>query len=413
MARPPAEADQRAGERARRRRRRSRRRTRRASRRSPRRRSGRARSSGAYPSGTASENTTTVTHSHGARAHLAEALARARPARCRRSLGGGGASAACGRARAAGRSRRRWRRRAGTPSRRRRRARARWRSPGRSSSARLKREARQGLGVLDLVGRHRARHEARVGRLENACAVPKQRLDHDDLPDLHRVREDERRRAACGAHARATSVAIISARARQAVRPDAADQEEGDQRQHVRRQHDAHLGGVVREVGDEQRDGDDHDAVAERAGASGRARGCGNRGGGGRAGAPSSAERLPTGAGYAGPPRHGPSCRSRRNTALLSAVARRELGHAPAAGRRGLDHACRRCSGIDGLLGLGPAIVLACGALAAPFAGRAMDRIGRVPVLAAGFAIGAVGGVVAAVGSRSRERRARVRAPSS
>jgi MFS family permease len=43
--------------------------------------------------------------------------------------------------------------------------------------------------------------------------------------------------------------------------------------------------------------------------------------------------------------------------------------------------------------------VLACGALAAPFAGRAMDRLGRVPVLAAGFATGAVGGVVAAIGS--------------
>jgi len=54
---------------------------------------------------------------------------------------------------------------------------------------------------------------------------------------------------------------------------------------------------------------------------------------------------------------------------------------------------------IDGLLGLGPAIVLACGALTAPFAGRAMDRVGRVPVLAAGFGVGAVGGVVAAVGS--------------
>jgi MFS family permease len=57
--------------------------------------------------------------------------------------------------------------------------------------------------------------------------------------------------------------------------------------------------------------------------------------------------------------------------------------------------------GIDGLLGLGPAVVLACGALAAPFAGRAMDRVGRVPVLAAGFATGAVGGVVAAIGSSS------------
>ena len=54
--------------------------------------------------------------------------------------------------------------------------------------------------------------------------------------------------------------------------------------------------------------------------------------------------------------------------------------------------------GIKGLLGLGPAIVLASGALVAPAAGRAMDRFGRVPVLAAGFAVGALGGVFAAIG---------------
>ena len=41
--------------------------------------------------------------------------------------------------------------------------------------------------------------------------------------------------------------------------------------------------------------------------------------------------------------------------------------------------------GVEGLLGLGPAIVLASGALAALPAGRAMDRVGRVPVLALGF----------------------------
>src|SRR5918998_1309147 len=43
---------------------------------------------------------------------------------------------------------------------------------------------------------------------------------------------------------------------------------------------------------------------------------------------------------------------------------------------------------VEGLLGLGPAIVLASGALAALPAGRAMDRFGRVPVLASGFAAG-------------------------
>ena len=87
-----------------------------------------------------------------------------------------------------------------------------------------------------------------------------------------------------------------------------------------------------------------------------------------------------------------------RNTALLSASL------AANSGMLQLQAAVASITlvqvlGIHGLLGLGPAIVLACGALAAPFAGRAMDRVGRVPVLAAGFATGAVGGVVAAIGS--------------
>src|SRR3954452_21928499 len=54
---------------------------------------------------------------------------------------------------------------------------------------------------------------------------------------------------------------------------------------------------------------------------------------------------------------------------------------------------------VRGLLGLGPAIVLAAGALAALPAGRAMDRVGRIPVLAGGFCTGAVGCALAAAGS--------------
>jgi MFS family permease len=54
---------------------------------------------------------------------------------------------------------------------------------------------------------------------------------------------------------------------------------------------------------------------------------------------------------------------------------------------------------VEGLLGLGPAIVLASGALAALPAGRAMDRVGRVPVLAAGYGVGAAGCALAALGS--------------
>jgi MFS family permease len=87
-----------------------------------------------------------------------------------------------------------------------------------------------------------------------------------------------------------------------------------------------------------------------------------------------------------------------RNTVLLSASqavhsAMHTLAVAVAAITlvRVLDEA--------GLLGLGPAIVLAAGALAAIPAGRSMDRFGRVPVLAAGRAVGAVACGVAALGS--------------
>jgi MFS family permease len=55
-------------------------------------------------------------------------------------------------------------------------------------------------------------------------------------------------------------------------------------------------------------------------------------------------------------------------------------------------------TGIESILGLGPAIFLTAGALAALPAGRLMDRIGRVPVIAGGFAIGAVGCSLTALG---------------
>jgi MFS family permease len=54
--------------------------------------------------------------------------------------------------------------------------------------------------------------------------------------------------------------------------------------------------------------------------------------------------------------------------------------------------------GSESLTGLAPAIFLACAALAALPAGRAMDRSGRRPVLAAGFAAGLTGCLLAALG---------------
>ena len=55
-------------------------------------------------------------------------------------------------------------------------------------------------------------------------------------------------------------------------------------------------------------------------------------------------------------------------------------------------------TGVEGILGLGPAIFLTASALAAGPAGRAMDSYGRMPVIRAGFAAGIAGGVVTAAG---------------
>ena len=55
-------------------------------------------------------------------------------------------------------------------------------------------------------------------------------------------------------------------------------------------------------------------------------------------------------------------------------------------------------TGIEGILGLGPAIFLAAGALAAFPAGRLMDRFGRIPVLAAGCVAGIAGCLTTALG---------------
>ena len=55
-------------------------------------------------------------------------------------------------------------------------------------------------------------------------------------------------------------------------------------------------------------------------------------------------------------------------------------------------------TGIEGILGLGPAIFLTAGALAAFPAGRLMDHVGRIPVLAGGSIAGIVGCAVTALG---------------
>ncbi len=93
-----------------------------------------------------------------------------------------------------------------------------------------------------------------------------------------------------------------------------------------------------------------------------------------------------------------PSLPIRRNTALLSgSLAMNSATLQLAAAVASLTLV--RVLEIEGLLGLGPAITLASGALAALPAGLLMDRFGRVPVLAGGFAAGVAGCLLAALGS--------------
>jgi MFS family permease len=87
----------------------------------------------------------------------------------------------------------------------------------------------------------------------------------------------------------------------------------------------------------------------------------------------------------------------RRNTILLSAcllVLSGVIQLAVAVGTITLV----LVTGIERILGLGPAIFLAAGALAALPAGRLMDRFGRVPVIAGGFVVGAAGCSLTALG---------------
>jgi MFS family permease len=55
-------------------------------------------------------------------------------------------------------------------------------------------------------------------------------------------------------------------------------------------------------------------------------------------------------------------------------------------------------TGVEGILGLGPAVFLLAGAAAVGPAGRISDRVGRMPVIRFGFALGIAGPVVTAAG---------------
>ena len=88
----------------------------------------------------------------------------------------------------------------------------------------------------------------------------------------------------------------------------------------------------------------------------------------------------------------------RRNTILLAAtVAVNSATLQLVAAVSGLTFTL--VTGVTSLVGLGPALFLVSSALASFPAGRLMDRVGRVPVLAGGFAMGALGAVLTSLGA--------------
>ena len=87
-----------------------------------------------------------------------------------------------------------------------------------------------------------------------------------------------------------------------------------------------------------------------------------------------------------------------RNTAILAAVLAVYIAVLSLAAAV-LSLTFVLVTGFRSLLGLGPAIYLAAAALSALPAGRAMDRFGRVPVIAVGFLLGSAGCVVTATGT--------------
>ena len=59
-------------------------------------------------------------------------------------------------------------------------------------------------------------------------------------------------------------------------------------------------------------------------------------------------------------------------------------------------------TGVRGLLGLGPAIFLTSSGLLGAYGGRAMDRLGRRPILTTGFLVGSAGCALTAFAANAR-----------
>ncbi len=131
------------------------------------------------------------------------------------------------------------------------------------------RQVRHRLGdrfrVLKQLRRHGLRDQPGVRRLEEGLREPEQNLDHDELPDRERPREDQRREQRVqhrAGHVGGDDDSLPG----QSVGPDAAEQQQRHKRERLRSENKSQVrrrAGALRDV---QRERDEHDAVADRAG---------------------------------------------------------------------------------------------------------------------------------------------------
>jgi hypothetical protein len=117
---------------------------------------------------------------------------------------------------------------------------------------------------LDLGLGHRLRQQPVGRRTEERLGGAEQRLDHDQLPDPRAVSEDQHgeQRMQREAHEIGDDHHAV---ARQAIGPHAAEQQKRHQRKARGREHQSEIGGAAREIDHEQRQRDDHNAVADHA----------------------------------------------------------------------------------------------------------------------------------------------------
>lgn len=112
---------------------------------------------------------------------------------------------------------------------------------------------------------HRLRDQPRVRRLEERPAGAERGLYQDELQDRDAAREDQDRdgQVQPGPDCVGREHDLL---ARQPVGPHPAEQHQRDHRQRLRRQHEPEVGRRPGLARDEQRQRDDHDLVADRAG---------------------------------------------------------------------------------------------------------------------------------------------------